>query len=148
MSHEDQKRRLRLLALMLAENKPLAIAERDYLARSLHAIGSGDDANQVFGTRLAKGQKISDVDAKRKLSFILHWVAGAISSSNNSPKITLEQALIEAEQVVVPIANRIFGNIDNFTYSVEYLKKCWHKYPHMQSLDRNTYDDDYPFNDL
>ena len=78
----------------------------------------------------------------------MHWVACAIAKNDDGPQLSLDQAMIKAEEVVVPIANRMFGNTDNFIYSAEYLKKCWYKYPHMQRLDRSTYDDDYPFNDL
>lgn len=145
MSYEDQKRRLRLLSMLIAENKPLIQGERDYLARCLYAIGSGGDANQVFATRLQRGQKIADIDSKRKLSFILQWVAGAIAEEGETSKLGLEEAIVKAQQIVVPIANRIYGNIDNFEYSVEYLKNCWHKYEHMQSQYRGIYDDDYPF---
>lgn len=148
MSHEDQRRRLGLLAKRLMDPSKLSHAERTYLMQCLHEISMGRDANEVFQTKLKKGQKISDIDSRAKISFILHWVACAIEPDNgDEPPMTLTAALERATEQVVPWANRIWGNTDGHVYSLEYLKSCWDnpRYRHMRSLDRTPWDDDFPF---
>jgi hypothetical protein len=148
MSYEDQQRRLRMLAQGLAQRGAVTPEEAGYLARCLHEISMGKDANDVFGTRRKRGQKIADVDARMKISFILQWIACAIEPENGDvPPMTLTAALEAASEKMVPLANEIWGNVDGFEYSVEYLKACWDnpRYRHMRSPDRTAWDDDFPF---
>jgi hypothetical protein len=149
MSHEDQRRALLDLAYQLDCKEPLSDAQQAYLATVFYRIGSGEDANVVLQTRLMKGQKISDIDARKKMSFILHWIAGAIAEDDNAniPPISLEAALQKASTDVVPLANKIFGNVDQHAYDVDYLRTCWKssKYAHIKSPDRGYFDSDNPY---
>lgn len=149
MNRYDQMRILGDLAQQLYRDKDLTPAQRDFLAIALYRISTGEDANKVFNVNGGQGFKLSDAIARRRMSVILHWVAGAMEPVVGSEKnfMTLDAACEEATSTIVPAAKAMFPGADGQKYDAEYIKKCWNSaaYRHMRSPDRSFYDPDFPY---
>ncbi len=152
MSPEDNKRALLDFAFQLHRNEPLSDSQRDFLSIVLYRIATGEDANKVLGTEGGQGQKLSDVVARRRMSMILHWVAGAIDKDpcHETAPMTLNKACVEAMTTIVPIAQAAFPGAEEHEFDAEYIQKCWRKakYKHMRSTGRGWFDPDYPYYEL
>ena len=149
MSHFDNRRVLDSLSLQLFHGETLSPEQMKFLAVTFWRISNGEDANAVFGVRPSRGQKNSDAVAKKRMSLILHWVAGAVEpdiQSNQKP-LTIAQACELAMETIVPLAKQVFPGADDCTYDAEYLFRCWSEpaYQHMRSADRKFYDADFPY---
>ena len=149
MSHLDQQRILLNLALQIQQGEPLSDEQLMFLAVAFYRIGSGEDANKVLSVRLGPGQKLSDVIARRRMSLILHWVAGAVQpapESGTKPQ-SVEAACVDAAIKVVPLAKEMFPGADDRDYNAEYIMRCWSDpaYAHMRSPNRGWVDPDFPY---
>jgi hypothetical protein len=149
MSHLDNQRRLLSLAAQLESDAALSEDQRRLLASALHRIGAGEDANEVLGVSLKRGQKLSDAIAKQRMSLILHWVAGAVQPDPESggKSMSIEAACELAVETIVPVAKAAFPGADNRRYDVDYIMRCWSEpaYAHMRSPYRGWFDSDYPY---
>jgi hypothetical protein len=148
VSIADQRRRLLLLAQKLGRGK-LSKLDKSYLCEVLNRIGSGEVPDKVLGLRRTRGQKASDEHARRRMSLILHWVAGRIAPEPGSHKkaISIEKACEEALDTIVPAAKRMYPGADDREYDAQYLVRCWGagEYTHMRKLERAWTDDDNPY---
>jgi hypothetical protein len=149
MSYFDNQRILRELGRQIESDAPLSDDQKRFLAIALYRIGTGEDANKVLGVRPQRGQKLSDVVARRRMSLILHWVAGAIEPDpeSTSKPMSVEDACALAVTTIVPAAKAKFPGSDNRKYDVEYITRCWSEpaYAHMRSPDRGWFDPDFPY---
>jgi hypothetical protein len=149
MSHLDKQRVLGALSLQLFREEPLSQDQLKYLAEVFYRIANGEDANNVLEVRPRRGQKTSDAIAKRRMSLILHWVAGAIAPNPESKEkpFTIADACVLAMEHIVPVAKRMYPGADNFEYDAEYIARCWSEpsYQHMRSQDRNFFENDFPY---
>jgi len=149
VSYADQQRWLLDLAVQLSQGKPLLAEQKRFLSLVLYRIGSGEDANTVLRARKKRGEKLSDVIAKRRMSLILHWVACAINPDPDSAKkvMSLTAACELATTTIVPFAKAMFPGADNREYNTEYIQRCWGnpKYAHMRSTERGWFDADFPY---
>lgn len=149
MSPLDHQRAMLDLAYQLNSNQPLSPEQISFLSIVFYRIGTGEDANKVLGLKSQPGQKLKDVIARRRLSFILHLIACAINPDPNSIEkaMSIEAACDWAHQEVVPLAKKMFPGADDNEYDVEYLLRCWTepKYKHMRSCERHWFDSDFPY---
>ncbi len=149
MSHLDKRRVLDALSRQLLRGELLSPEQSEYLGVALWRIANGEDANAVLEVRPKKGQRQTGAIARQRMSLILHWVAGAMEPGPTScaSPLTVEQACELAVDSIVPIAKKAFPGADDCTYDVEYLVRCWSEpgYQHMRSIDRQFYDDDFPY---
>lgn len=149
MNHEDHKRVLLSLAHQIDSGKELADSQRQYLAISIYRIATGEDANKVLGVKGTKGKKLSDVIGRRRMSMILHWVAGAMNPDPGTDEkaMTLSEACIAAMETVVPMAKATFPGAENREYDADYIARCWSEpaYVHMRSTERGWFDPDFPY---
>lgn len=150
MSHLDKRRHLLALSAQIARKESLSDEQLTVLALVCFRIGNGENANKVLSVTPQKGRSYADAIARIKLSFILHWIKGAITPMDSDPPglgLTIEAACEQAWEKIVPAANTIYGNPSGAEYSPEYLKKCWFQADkkHMQNAGRNFYDDDNPY---
>jgi hypothetical protein len=152
MSHEDHKRALLALAYQIGSGEDLTRDQQEYLAIVFYRIATGEDANAVLDVRPTRGQKLSDVIARRRMSLILHWVAGAMRPDPNTDEqaMTLSEACVAAMDTIVPRAKKAFPGADNREYDAEYLARCWSDpaYAHMRSHGRGWFDQDFPYYEL
>ena len=152
MSHEDHKRALLDLAYQFDRGDDLTDSQRQYLAVVFYRVATGEDANKVLQLKSTKGKKLSDVIARRRMSLILHWVAGAMHPDPNTDEqaMTLSQACVEAMDTIVPLAKMAFPGADNREYDAEYIARCWSDptYAHMRSPERGWFDPDFPYHPL
>ena len=152
LSPEDHKRALLDLSHQLASGDDLTDSQKQYLAIVFYRIATGEDANKVLGVRLERGVKKTDLVARRRMSFILHWVACAMYPDPQTDKqaMTLTQACEAAISAIVPLAKKKFPGADHHTYDVEYIERCWSEptYAHMRSTQRRWFDPDYPYYDI
>ena len=149
MSHLNKRRVLDTLESQLLRGELLSPEQSQYLGVALWRIANGEDANAVLEVRLKKGQRQTAAIARQRMSLILHWVAVAMEpdpTGCTSP-LTVVQACELAVDSIVPIAKKTFPGVDDSTYDVEYLVRCWSEplYQHMRSIDRQFYDDDFPY---
>ena len=147
----DPLKMLRLLADELLGDGNLSPSERQYLGKALQRICDGEDANQAFNLKRGRGKRISAERDRKRLSFILWWVAEQVSTENISidgvqEPLALEEACEKAAKKIVPIARRMFPGADNHAYEAEYLMRCWYKpeYAHMRLQERSHLDLDSP----
>jgi hypothetical protein len=149
MSHLDHQRWLLDMATQLAEGQPLSAEQSLFLAVVLYRIGTGEDANAVLSTRPKRGEKLSAVIARRRMSLILHWVACAISPdpTSKTKAMSLSAACELAMTTVVPLAKSVFPGGDDKEYDADYILRCWSspRYSHMRSTARNWFDADFPY---
>ena len=149
MSHTDPRRRLRRLAQALDKGESIDQLEMNFLIESLWQIGNGADANATLGIKSGRGQKVSDLVARRRMSFILHIVECFMFPDPNSDRqdMTLEQACIEVEKDFVAIAKRLYPGADKTKYTAEYIQRCHSspKYKDMRSPWRRPTDDNSPY---
>ncbi len=149
MSYLDNRRRLLDLAKQIDSGAVLSEEQKGFLAYALSRIGAGEDANEVLGVRLMRGQKLSDVIARQRMSLILHWVAGAIQPDpdSNERAMSVEAACELAVKTIVPFAKAMFPGAEDWQYDVEYLMRCWSEpdYAHLRSPGRGWFDTDYPY---
>ena len=149
MSPLDHQRALLDLAYQLSSHEPLLPEQINFLSIVLYRIGNGEDANKVLGVKLKPGQKLKDVIARRRLSFILHWIACAINPDPGSTEkaMSVEAACELASHEIVPKAKMIFPGADDNDYDVEYLLRCWTapEYEHLRSCERQWFDSDFPY---
>jgi hypothetical protein len=152
MSHEDHKRVLLDLARQLDAGEDLDVSQKKYLAIVFYRIASGEDANKVLGVKPTRGQKLSDVTDKRRMSMILHWVACAMNPEPDSGTgaMTLSEACVQAMDTIVPDAKAAFPGADDRSYDAEYIQRCWSDpaYAHMRSTKRGYFDMDLPYQTL
>ena len=152
MSHEDQIRVLFDLSRQLASGDSLTESQQQYLSTAFYKIASGEDANKVLGTRPNRGESLSALIARRRMSLILHWVAGAINPdpSTSERAMTVSEACAAAMTTIVPLAKEMFPGAENRIYDAEYIERCWSEpaYKHMRSTERGWFDQDYPFYEL
>ena len=144
MDHLDKQRILVALARQIGRREELSESQFDYLYAVLSRIGNGEDANEVLGVRPTRGRSDKDAISRRKLSFILHWIAAAIDGPDG---YTVEQACEKAMTEVVPVANRAWGNPNNFEYDAAYLRKKWYAEREMQDVNRSFFDHAFPYED-
>jgi len=142
MNHLDNQRILGDLARQIEHGEQLSEAQLNYLRKSFARIGNGEDANSVFGVRPTRGKSKKDAISRQKHSFILHWMACAIDGPDG---LSVSQACEIAMTKLAPLAHELFGNPDNALYDAEYLRKLWYDNPELQKLDRNIFDDSFPF---
>lgn len=150
MSHLDKRRHLLALSAQILRKEPLSDEQLSFLALVFFRIGNGENANDVLSVMPERGRSDADAIARIKLSFIMHWIKGAITPMDNDPPglgLTIEAACEQAWLKIVPVANTTYGNPSGADYNPEYLKKCWFQEnkKHMQSADRNFYDEDNPY---
>jgi len=149
MSYLDKRRILSALSQQLFREEPLSSEQMKYLSVVFWQIANGEDANIVLAVKPRRGQKMSDAVAKQRMSLILHWVAGAVNSDTNcnGKKLTIVEACEAAIDSIVPIAKQLYPGADDCVYDVEYLVRCWSEptYRHMRSVDRQFFDDDFPY---
>jgi hypothetical protein len=146
MDHLDKQRMLAALGRQIHRREELSDSQLDYLQVVLSRIGNGDDANEVLGVRSTRGRSKKDAISRRKLSFILHWIACATYEDEDEPaRYTVEKACEVAMTEVVPVANRVWGNPDNFEYDAAYLRKKWYAEREMQNRDRSFLDHAFPY---
>jgi hypothetical protein len=145
MNHLDNQRILGDLARQIEHGEQLSEAQLNYLRESFARIGNGEDANAVFGVRPTRGKSEKDAISRLKHSLILHWMACAIDGPDG---LSVSQASEKAMEIVVPIADELFGNSDNFTYDAAYLRKLWYENPDMQNLDRGIFDHAFPYDPI
>jgi hypothetical protein len=127
----DQRKRLRVLAKQLGKGVPLTCAQAAFLANAFALIADGEDANKILGVKFSRGNNPTQAATRQKMSGALHWVACAIDKELGYG-YTLEKACEEAV--------RLF----ELDYDLEYVKKKWNKYKHMQSCFRAVYEPDSP----
>ena len=147
----DPLKMLRLLADELLGVGNLSPSERQYLGKALQRICNGEDANQAFNLKRGRGKRISAEQDRKRLSFILWWIAEQVSTENISidgvqEPLALEEACELATEKIVPIAKRMFPGADDRIYDAEYLVRCWYKpeYAHMRLQERSHLDLDSP----
>lgn len=152
MNRYDHMRVLQDLAYQLDSGEPLSDEQRRYIAIAIYRISTGEDANRVFNVDSKKGHKLSDVISRRRMSMILHWVAGAIQPDPTCKEkpMSVEKACEQATTTIVPIAKAKYPGGDTHAYDAEYIMRRWHdaKYQHMQSPERNWFDPDFPYHPL
>lgn len=149
MSHLDHQRILLDLALQLGRGEPLSEEQQRFLAIAFYRIGTGENANKVLSVSIKRGERLSAVIARRRMSMILHWVAGAVQpdpGASNKP-MSVEAACALAVTTIVPVAKAAFPGADNHQYEADYIFRCWSDpaYAHMRSLDRGWFDPDFPY---
>lgn len=108
-------------------------ADREYIASCLKRISDGEDSDAVFELKRGRGQKKQNDESLKTLSFLLHLVATHVTEG-----VAIEHAC----SVVSEVAQR---RPDGPAYDADYLRQCWHRYPHMQSPERSQWDDDLPY---
>jgi hypothetical protein len=149
MNPLDHQRAMLDLAYQLNSNQPLSPEQISFLSIAFYRIGTGEDANKVLGLKLPPGQKLKDLISRRRLSYILHFIAGAMNPDPYSTEkaMNLEAACELANIEAVPRAKKIFPGADDNDYDAEYLLRCWHepKYKHMRSYERHWFDSDFPY---
>jgi hypothetical protein len=149
MSHEDTKRVLLDFAFQLDRGEPISDSQREFLSIVLYRIATGEDANKVLGTVGGKGKTLSAIIARRRMSMILHWVAGATDtdSCHETEPMTVSEACVQAMATIVPKAQAAFPGADHREFDAEYIERCWGEptYKHMRSPERGWFDPDYPY---
>jgi hypothetical protein len=137
------------LAYQLESNQPLSPEQRSFLSFAFYRIGTGEDANKVLGLKLQPGQKLKDLISRRRLSYILHFIACAMNPDpySNDKAMDIEAACEWAKDNLVPEAKKKFPGADDNEYDVEYLLRCWTapEYEHMRSCERQWFDADFPY---
>ena len=148
MSYLDNRRMLDKLSLAIYQGNELP-EEREYLVIALFRIATGEDANEVLGVKPTTGRSERDAIAKQRISFILHWVRSYMDANpaSDEKRITLEEACIEAEKMIVPVAKKRYPGADMTQYTAEYIQRCHTspRYKHMRSEIRRWTDDDFPY---
>ena len=149
MSHLDKRRVLGALSEQLYREEPLSQDQLKYLAAVFYRIANGEDANKVLEVRPGRGQRTSDAIANKRMSLILHWVAGAIAPNSESKEkpLTVADACVLAMESIVPVAKIMYPGADKCTYDAEYIARCWSEpaYQHMRSPSRSFFDNDFPY---
>ena len=149
MNHQDQRRRLRRLAQALDKGTSVDQLEMNFLKESLWQIGNGADANATLGLKSGRGQKVSDLVSRRRMSFILHTVECFMFPDpySNEQKMTLEDACRKAKEEFVPIAKKLYPGADRTRYTAAYIQRCHSspEYKHMRSPLRRLADDNSPY---
>jgi hypothetical protein len=147
MSHLDNRRILGALGYRVLKREKLSEEEASYLGIVLGRIARGEDANQVLGVRPAKGRTDAGAVARKRLSWILSWIAAKTEPDANGRKMSIEDACASAVNSVVPVAKQMFPGADSRAYDADYLMRCWSepKYKHMRTSKRSFYDEDFPY---
>lgn len=149
MNHLDHQRILLDLGLQLDRGEPLSEEQQRFLSMAFYRIGTGEDANKVLSVRPRRGERLSAVIARRRMSMILHWVAGAVQpnpGASDKP-LSVEAACALAITTIVPVAKTAFPGADDRQYDADYIFRCWSDpaYSHMRSPDRSWFDPDFPY---
>ena len=149
MSPDDQRRVFRDLSCCLARGDEITEDQRSYLSLIFYRISEGEDANHVLQLKLNRGQKQTDLVARKRLSLILHWIACAQRPdlTSETKVLSVEEACVKALEAIVPQAKRFFPGVDDQQYDADYLMRCWSapEYKHMRSLRRSPFDPDFPY---
>lgn len=133
MSVTDHRRVLADLAVRIRCGVTLQDEERTYLANCIQQISEGADANEAFGVKRGRGQSVEDDRRREKLSIAMHLVSALVEESNN------------VEAACKKIADLISEKGGWSSYDAAYLRQCWYNYPHMRSIDRTLFDEDFPY---
>ena len=134
MGPSDNRRVYGDLARQLASGMQLMTEQRTFLVKCFQRMAAGEDANEVFDLKFGRGQRSADEAGRQTVSLLLHLVASYVQEG-----VAVEPAC----EKVSEIAQRLPG--DGSAYDADYLRKCWYKYPHMQSPGRTLYDPDFPY---
>ena len=141
-----QRRRFAKFAKQLKKGIPPDEAQTEWLIRAFSALSdSNRETDRVLGFKYGQGQSAKKEMAARKMDFLMHWIAGAISSDTSHlndpddalPPMSIEEALLEASE----IAKVLFANDPQaMSYDYYYIKKCWYDKEklHRQELYRNS----------
>ncbi|MBM3396571.1 MAG: hypothetical protein FJY37_18480 [Betaproteobacteria bacterium] len=149
MNSLDHRRALLDLAYQLDRGEDLSEEQKKFLAFAIYRVATGENANKVFQTQLRRGEKLSALIDRRRMSMILHWVACQVYSDPNSSRkaMSVEEACYLAEELVTSKAKKAFPGADNRKYSGDYLLRCWSDpaNAHLRSPDRSWLDPDFPY---
>ena len=143
MSQLDKRRILGELSKQLIKNEPLSAEQSKYLGIAFGAIAEGEDANKAFSISFGRGESKAKAIARRNMSSVMHWIAGAIAPVDGDPPgqgLSVEAACALA----VPIAQGLANDKAAEKYDATYLRNCWYARDkkHMQSPVRTFYSDD------
>ncbi|MGA0840398.1 MAG: hypothetical protein ACO3P1_10950 [Pseudomonadales bacterium] len=136
MSVLDQRKRFARLAQRIRDGKLPTSEQLEWLADAFAKIGEGADVEEALGLKRGRGKSKQDELARQWLDFALFWVASAIE--NGIPEA-------DAFEKGVQIQRHFHGidpNDPDDRYSVENLRRAWHRYPHMRRSQRLPGDDD------
>lgn len=129
----DHRRVYADLAQQLVSGEPLGVEQRGFLAAAFKRLADGEDANAVFGLKLSRGQSNAGAEGRKTVSLLLHMVAAYVDDGMGVENACNQVA--ENAQHLPP---------NGSVYDADYIKKCWYKYGHMQSEERNLFDSDFP----
>lgn len=135
----DRRRQLLLISAKLKGREQLTDQEADYLSEALNNIAHDEDPGKALGTKFGRGQSLSDAEARKNMSVILHMVSALVYDEEDPLPIDV------AVETVMPIARALFSEENGDRYDAEYIKKRWYQLKHMQKLDRTFEDPDFPY---
>ena len=127
-----QRKKFARVAKQLKEGTPLTEAQTRWLIGAFSALSDPNrQADRVLGLKYNPGQSAAKELAASKMDFVMHWIAGAISSDTSHlidpkdalPPLGIEEAIDQA----TVIAKNIFqGDPNSGRYDRQYIKKCWY----------------------
>lgn len=141
----DQRKRLGRVAEQILAGIALTDEQLVFIAHRFEKISNGADANTVFSLNYGRGQAKKDEEARKHISFIMHWIACAILPEDmEGYGFKLDQAFAEAAKF-----KHETSPASDAAFDVDYIKKCWYnpKYAHYRNPLRGAFDDDSPYPD-
>jgi hypothetical protein len=120
--------RLRRMAKLIDLGIPLEATDKKFLADALWAIGRGEDANEVFEVKAARGERKTKANASRadNAKLALSWIAAAIAPEEEGGLgLSLDEAFEKA-------AEQRDGGF-NCGLSEESLRSLWQSQPELRS---------------
>ena len=141
-----QRRKFADFAKQLEKGIPLKEEQTQWLIGAFSALSDPNrETDRVLGLKYGPGQSAKKEIAARKMDFLMHWIAGAISSDTSHlkdhndavPPMGIEEALHEASKFAKVL---FLGDKDAERYDYAYIKKCWYDKDkqHRQDLYRDN----------
>ena len=144
----DYRKQILNIAQKLGNNEALSPTQRAYLVLAFHDIANGGDANVALGVKFRRGQSEKDALLRRNMFIIMHMVAGLIAPATDlefeGPPVTL----IDACEMLSPIAQRLSGDANKADYDAAYLLKYWNENKHLHYIWRTVDEPGSPYENV
>jgi len=136
-----QKKRMLALAEKLESGENLSDEEKTYFAKTLKAIGNGEDANVALCVKYDQGRSESDEARRENLRLIFAWIMVAMRPEPLGLGLKITAALTQAAKL-----SQERGSVFK---PIEYksLSDAWYdlKNVHLKKATISPYDVDSPF---
>lgn len=144
----DYRKQILNIAQTLGNNEDLSPTQRAYLVLAFHDIANGGDANIALRVKFLRGQSEKDALLRRNMFMIMHMIAGLIAPATDfeleGPPVTL----IDACEMLSPIARRLSGDANKADYDAAYLLKYWNENKHLHYIWRTVNEPGSPYENV